>query len=374
MYDVVVVGAGPAGAMAAAKLAKMGAEVLLLHHEDARGPKIGESLPSSSQPLLRQLGIWELVERGPHLHAYGNASAWGTEKLETKDFIEDPSGYGWHLDRRRFDEDLREYAREQGARLTTARAARVRRRAQGFWNLSLAMDAANREIECGMILDASGPYGFLSREHRVFRQRDQSIMAIYAWVDAHVDDEDSRSLIEATEEGWWYTALLPGRKRVVSFHTDLDIWRATGTAAMYGRWRSALEGTQHICQVVSRDWQVMPQLAWRGSGGSNLECAVGSGWLATGDAAMTFDPICSQGIFNALYTGDLAGSTVVELLDGKADAMASYQSRLNEIRHRYLVHHRLIYTAETRWSHADFWRRRWGVDVPDHFVGSALST
>jgi len=34
--------------------------------------------------------------------------------------------------------------------------------------------------------------------------------------------------------------------------------------------------------------------------------ATGEGWLAAGDAALSLDPLSSQGLFKALYTG-LAG-------------------------------------------------------------------
>ena len=36
-------------------------------------------------------------------------------------------------------------------------------------------------------------------------------------------DADSRTVIESCPDGWWYTALLPSRERVVAFLTDRDL-------------------------------------------------------------------------------------------------------------------------------------------------------
>lgn len=41
----------------------------------------------------------------------------------------------------------------------------------------------------------------------------------------------------------------------------------------------------------------------------------GDTWLATGDAALCFDPISSQGLFNSIYTGLTAAEAVNSYLD-----------------------------------------------------------
>src|SRR5438270_11930034 len=112
-YDALVVGGGPAGAAAALMLTKVGWSVCLV---DVGGQcvKIGESLPPAVTLLLRDLGLWDGFLREGHLPCFGNVSAWGSDELAQTDFIFDPYGNGWHLDRIRFDAFLRNAARDAG--------------------------------------------------------------------------------------------------------------------------------------------------------------------------------------------------------------------------------------------------------------------
>ena len=74
-WDVVVAGAGPAGAVAARVLARAGRRTLLVDDVEPGGRKVGESLPGAARPLLLDLDLLALVEGGPLLSSYGKVSA-----------------------------------------------------------------------------------------------------------------------------------------------------------------------------------------------------------------------------------------------------------------------------------------------------------
>ncbi|MFL6293040.1 MAG: NAD(P)/FAD-dependent oxidoreductase, partial [Thermoanaerobaculia bacterium] len=84
----------------------------------------------------------------------------------------------------------------------------------------------------------------------------------------------------------------------------------------------------------------------------------GEAWLAVGDAALSFDPLSSQGISTALYCADKAASALGAVLDGDPGALPAYAALLDQIFSGYLQGHRLAYQAETRWADRPFWRRR----------------
>lgn len=55
-----------------------------------------------------------------------------------------------------------------------------------------------------------------------------------------------------------------------------------------------------------------------------LDTMSDTGWLATGDAAAAFDPIASQGLFNALSGGFFAGNAAADAVAGEAEAALVY--------------------------------------------------
>ena len=79
--------------------------------------KVGESLPPAAETLLSQLGIWASFQAAGHLNCYNNRSYWHSEQPTFTDFITQPPGYGWHLDRVAFERQLVGRAREIGVRL-----------------------------------------------------------------------------------------------------------------------------------------------------------------------------------------------------------------------------------------------------------------
>ena len=73
---------------------------------------------------------------------------------------------------------------------------------------------------------------------------------------------------------------------------------------------------------------------------------------------MSFDPLSSQGLFHALYTGRRAADAARRALAGEADALAAYADELEPVWGAYRFHRAAFYGAERRWPDAPFWRRR----------------
>ena len=154
------------------------------------------------------------------------------------------------------------------------------------------------------------------------------------------------TFVEAVAEGWWYTAPLPGERRVLAFHTDSDLLVRgpipPGVAAI-------LDG----CGFV----QTQP-VAVKPANSGRLEILTGNGWLAAGDAAVRFDPLSAQGIFNALYTGLAAGEAADRHLAGDRDALPEYGRAVEGIYAAYGLALSHWYRAETRFPGSAFWQRR----------------
>lgn len=328
---VLIVGAGPAGVVAARWLAQAGHRVILVDKPEIPSgerpaEKIGESLPGAARPLLRDLGLLPYLESSGPIPCPGNLAAWFTEELIATDFLSDPSGEGWHLDRPRFDAALRQAAIDAGAVWEQQRFESIERREDGLFVTRLA----EGEKQTRFVIDASGRNAIVARRLGITRQRDEARIAVYAFCDESglMACEDQRSVIERQPEGWWYAAPLPGKRRVASFHTSPEA--ASRLLAEEGAWQKKLATTRHIHRFCAEEAKWSPPRATDASG-SRLARFQGEGWLAIGDAACTFDPLSSQGLFNALYTGLRGAEAVVAELRGDGSTARRYSQTLEEV-------------------------------------------
>jgi flavin-dependent dehydrogenase len=350
IWDVIVAGAGPAGAVAASVLSRAGWRVLLVDDVLPDKRKVGESLPGAARPLLQDLGLLSLVVEGPHLPSYGNLSAWGTDELMMTDFIRDPNGPGWHLDRAQFDSDLRQQAQRSGAVFQAERVRAVKAIQEG-WCVHLS----NGECTARWLIDATGRRAALAHSLGIRRQRDDSLVALWTWAITSDQDLDTRALVESTTNGWWYTARLPDQYRIVVLHVDRE--DAIAILNQPETWFERLSQTIHVKHTLAGAIFQEKPTGTEACGG-RLEHFAGPGWIAVGDAALSFDPLSSQGILNALYTGMRAGQALCRALNGDGDSITAYTSQLENIRQAYLQHHRTYYQMEQRWSNFPFWAGR----------------
>ncbi len=354
MFDALIAGGGPAGSAAAIVLGRADRRVLLVDAAPARPMRlqVGESLPPAARPLLRDLGLLDGVERAAHLPSAGTVSAWGSSELEANDFVADPNGSGWHLDRRRFDRMLREMAAGAGVELREGVGARLVGGRGGAWRVRLGR-GRGEEVGARVLIDATGRRAVAARSLGARRDRRDRLVALVAVVAAQEGDLDARTLVEAVAEGWWYTALVPGGRRVVAFLTDSDL--VPGDARTAAGFRSLLSRTEHIARLVPAV-SIQPQT--EPAFGSLLDPPAGDGWLAIGDAALAFDPLSSQGILTALYTGLVGAEAVEGHLDGFSTTLDSYRQRIAAIATAYQRNLGRAYAAETRWPLRPFWARR----------------
>ena len=87
---------------------------------------------------------------------------------------------------------------------------------------------------------------------------------------------------------------------------------------------------------------------------SRLERFHGEGWLAAGDAGIALDPLSSQGILSALYSGLKAGKAVIGSLSGDRAALLHYEVSLVKLYTQFLRDRWHYYGIEQRWPESLF--------------------
>ena len=358
-WEVGVLGGGPAGATAARCLAWAGVPTVLIDETTDKGG-VGEGLPPGAKPLLRNLGLWEAIGGDGHLASCGNESAWGSAHLHSTHFVADPNGDGWHLDRGRFDTLLQAAARDAGARVHAATRARRVVRARGAWEVTIGTATRRPLLRARWLIDCTGRRAWVSRRAGATRAMTDRLVAFVVRCPRRPQvppDHDAVTLVESAPDGWWYTSRLPSGDRVVAYLTDADdasAWQA-GTAPGFA---AMLDATNHVRARVARDHTMAARPRIVAAGTSRLDRLTGEGWLAAGDAALSLDPLSSQGILNAVYSGMTASQAILAHLAGDGSAMEGYGQRLGAIFTTYLKNRREYYAQERRWASRPFWRRR----------------
>jgi flavin-dependent dehydrogenase len=354
--DVAIVGGGPAGAVAALTLARLGIPVALLD-AGTRHALVGETLPPAIRPVLDRLGLRATVEAEGYLASVGGWSAWGGAEPWGHDFMFSRFGHGWHLDRRRFDALLREAARSAGAHFaggaSVVASAPI---AGGGFRLHLA---DGREIDARIVLDASGRGASFARQRGVKRRALDRMVALAGHVvrRADAEAEPAATLVEATADGWWYSAPLPQDRLVAVFMTDADLVRAAGV--LTESWLERLAAAEHTGARALRYGAGLagpPVIVPAASG--RLERFGETDWLAIGDAAATQDPLSSEGILVAMESGLEAAAAAALVLRGERDALAAEAARRETRWLGYLEQRAHYYEMERRWPDAPFWQRR----------------
>lgn len=366
VYDAVIAGGGPAGCAAAIALARMGRRVLLAHAGGSLA-RVGEGLPAQSRSLLRDCGMLDLMAEDGHRPSFGTLSAWGAEELHAQDTLFQIHGHGWQLDRFRFDQRLRMIAQSAGvevhdlARVQLVRPADVGKVDEPLHELRL--ETATGEswaLRARWVMDATGRSSSLAQAFGARRVRHDALVAFHLRLPAAPEEQDKEAstLVEAVESGWWYSALLPSGERMVVYQTDGDLIDRSALLSTEG-FCARLDQTRHIRERARRHPGV-PATPPRGADASScqLEPAAGHHWLAVGDAAVSFDPLSSKGISNALYTGQAAARAILAAEEGDGDATARYTRHLSQIFHAYLGQLGLYYAQERRWCDSPFWQRR----------------
>ncbi|MDP9075044.1 MAG: tryptophan 7-halogenase [Actinomycetota bacterium] len=360
MFDVAVVGGGPAGCAAAIVVARAGGRVVVLERSGYGTARIGETVPPDIRVPLDRLGVWKRFCTDGHTPSPGIIAAWGRSEPYANDFILNPHGSGWRLDRRRFDEMLASAAENAGAvvcRRTDAVACAWE--PSGGWRLFTQGDEGQPTpvVSAPCLIDAAGRGRSLRRQlgaHQVTHDRLVSCVRFMFPV-SNEDPGDQRALIEATEHGWWYSARLPDRSLVLVFQTDAG-------PGIRARWPEHLARAPFTAARAEgmRDGELRLVAA-----NSQRRVPVATPtWLSVGDAAAAHDPITGLGVYWALQSGLAAGEALVSRTGGDVSAVPAYARAVGEAYDRYLTQRVAYYRAEQRWPGSQFWRRRHTVSGP----------
>lgn len=328
--DAAVIGAGPAGAIAATCLARRGLEVALIDPGPRQGLVIGETLPAIAAEILARHHLPGPLDDRRHLPISGTVSAWDGPPV-TEAALSRPGSTAWRLDRAAFDAALVEAAIAAEAGLVQGIVRSIRRE-ETHWILSV-----NGGIRtAGLVVDATGRRGLVGRALGLPRHRQERQIALWAIGSPLAEPRTTRTLIQAVDGGWWYGAVVPSGRPIAAYHCSVD--EALAIRRQPKDWHTLLRGAHVLTSRLDPAAFAGVALQFTDAGGSACAKPAGPGWAACGDAAIAFDPIAAQGLLNAVRTG----LAIPNALTGEEAARAQYSAELREVWSQYLNRHRVL--------------------------------
>ena len=301
---------------------------------------------------MNELGLGETIDNGTHLESPGILSAWGSAALSSTDFIFNPFGRGWQIDRTVFESACIEAAAHAGTDILRGVCVHQVRRINDMWEV---------ETSCGRmvgryLLDATG------KNASVAKMMGNRYQVLDRMVSVHVrtngkrnTDVDTRTLIEACQDGWWYTALTPSGRRTIAFLTDSAYLK--GQPWQHPQWfMQHLDASQFVGTLVrSHDLEIAYPAALTSAHTGRMTHFSGSGWMAIGDAAISRDPLSGQGMLKALESAIDAARV---LQAGSEEAIRRYGDKMEKDWNVYVRARSNYYALENRWQDKPFWQRR----------------
>jgi len=371
-YDVVVVGGGPAGSIAAALLAQAGRRVLVLERERFPRYHIGESLLSATLPILAHVGVLPDIERHGFVKKPGGTFLWGSSNQPWSFwFREDPGGYphAFHVLRSEFDEILLRHASRQGAEVSEEISVEEIAGLGPFRVEARTVDGEGIIVEAHHVIDASGQQALLGRRHglREFNPFFKNLAIWSYFADAGRIEGPLRDniLSAAHGEGWcWYIPLHDGTISVGAV-VDAARWKERAHPdGLQETYRVLIEGCEPVAKMLRGGRQVAPVRVIRDYSYSSSRFFHGGALLA-GDAACFIDPVFSTGVHLACLAGLLAADALEETLSGRHDvatALEDYDAAYRRAFERYRRFVTFFYN-----HHADpdsyFWQARKLIDA-----------
>jgi len=301
--DVLVVGAGPAGLIAAHELAmrKAGKVILLDRRDPWREPV--PCAEAVRRPCLESIS--PLAIR-PWIRCDIDHLALATERAS---FVWTHRGDGLIIDRARMHADLSRAVAELGVQCHfRARVTEVSGLCEGVRTVSVEVDGTTVTVRARAVLDASGPGKGLGREPGLADGTADLETAAFALVEGLDTRTDTITL--------WYSKRFAPGGYAWSFPGASG---KTNAGVVCGR-GSGLSSRQGLALFLDH---LKPGLVASQVYGGAIPCGSGRGTLAkdmlfkAGDAASMVHPLSRAGILEAMESGKMAACAVIKAMDAR---------------------------------------------------------
>jgi flavin-dependent dehydrogenase len=346
MYDVAIIGGGPAGSTAATLLAKAGRRVIVFEREKFPRFHIGESLLPFSTQTFDRLGVREKLDR-TFLPKYGGqiVAACGTKdaKFYFKDGFRSRRDRAYQVTRSEFDKLLLDHSRQNGAHVCEQTEVKE----LAFTSDRVKIDIENstgtsETVEAKYLLDCSGRQTVLGNFYHLKKIYDHlqkfSVFAHYENVDRAEGIDGTLIRMVRALDRWFWIIPLTATRASVGVVMDTKTFRAMKLSPE-AVLEKCIDEQPMMLERMHRAERVSPVYS-AGDYSYRNSKFFGDRWLLAGDAAGFIDPVFSSGVFLAIMSAEKAADTLDEVLRNESrrrSLFKDYSHRVNRIMDIYLT-------------------------------------
>jgi flavin-dependent dehydrogenase len=346
MYDVAIIGGGPAGSVAGALLARAGRRAIVLERDKFPRFHIGESLLPFSMQAFTRLGLHEKFVRAGFMEKFGGEmhSACGGDgvKFYFEDGFRSRTDRSYQVTRADFDKVLLDHAAESGAEV---------REETGVEKIDFSDEAATlaisrkngtpEEIRARYVIDASGRNSILSAKFKLKKNYEHlqkvSVFAHYDGMSRAAGRDGTLTRMVRAIDRWFWLIPLTATRTSVGVVLDGAVYKESGLSAE-DFLRQAIE-EQPVLMEAMRDAERVTPVRTAADFSYRSTRLTGDRWMLAGDAAGFIDPVFSSGVFLAVLAGEQAADVLHVVLDHPAKRrklFARYERKINQAMNVYL--------------------------------------
>lgn len=335
-YDVIIIGAGPAGTTAGALLAEKGRRVLILEKEKFPRYHIGESLMPYCWFSLNRLGLVDEMNRRAFTKKYSvqfvTPDGRQSQPFYFFQHYDHPSAVTWQIERSEFDQMMLDNARAKGAEVREQTP--VQRVLKDDAGRIIGVEARTKDgeifhVHAPITIDCSGRDRIATgREGWFAKDPMLNKIAVWSyWRGAKRDpgiDAGNTTVAYVEGRGWFWYIPLKGdiisvgvvAERDYLFSDSKDPAEIMAREIERNVWiKEHLEGGEQF-----GDYWVTAEFSYR------AKHPAADGLVLAGDAFAFLDPVFSSGVFLALKSGEL----VADAADAALSAGDTSAARFSE--------------------------------------------
>ncbi|WP_433885895.1 NAD(P)/FAD-dependent oxidoreductase [Pseudomonas vranovensis] len=324
--QVLIIGAGPSGAIAGALLKRNGHDVLIIERQRFPRFSIGESLLSHCIDFVEEAGMLPALEAAGFQRKNGAAFAWGEEysAFDFGDTFSNGKPSTFQVQRAQFDQLLADQAAAQGVEIRyeeeiiaadfeRARPqVRVRR-----------LDGSEYRVEAEFVLDASG-YGRVLP--RLLDLEAPSSFPVRQAVFTHIEDRidhpafDREKILITTHpqhrDIWFWTIPFSNGRCSLGVVAAAEHF-AAAPADLDACLKDFVAQTPSLAKVLANAvWDTPARTI--GGYSANVKTLHGPGFALLGNAAEFLDPVFSSGVTIAMRSASMAAGVLHRQLQGES--------------------------------------------------------